>query len=123
MVMDYSLINADEHPQGWIVIKISKENEPDIYKVFASWRGGYLDGDSWKLNSGIKSVEQTEDEYIFHGYSGSRYFCKKSYFGVCSGYSGSVLDSLVRQLNKQSYEVEELPATFDYLKLNYEDVI
>jgi hypothetical protein len=121
--MDYSLISTDEHPQGWIVIKISKENEQDIYKVFASWRGGYLNGDSWKINSGIKFVEETEDEYIFHGYSGSRYFCKKTYYGVCSGYAGSVLDGITKQINKQGYEVEELPATFDYLKLNHEDVI
>lgn len=105
-------------PHGWIVIKISKENEPDVYKVFASWRGGYLDGDSWKLNSGIKRVEETEDKYIFHGYSGSEYHCKKTYYGICSGYAESILDSLTRKIIESGCDVEELSATFDYLQLN-----
>ena len=107
-----------ETPHGWIVIKISKENEPDVYKVFASWRGGYLDGDSWKLNSGIKRVEETEDKYIFHGYSGSEYHCKKIYYGVCSGYAGSILDSITDKITIMGYDVRELPAAFDYLLLN-----
>ena len=106
-----------EIPHGWIVIKISKENESDVYKVFASWRGGYLDGDSWKLNSGIKRVEETDDKCIFYGYSGSEYHCNKIYYGVCSGYAGSVLDSIKGKITNMGYDVEELPATFDYKNL------
>ncbi len=28
-----------ETPHGWIVLKISKEDEPNVYKIFASWKG------------------------------------------------------------------------------------
>lgn len=33
-------------PDNWLVIKIGVTDP--IYKVFATWHGGYLDGDSWK---------------------------------------------------------------------------
>ena len=39
-------------PDRWCVIRIPNNRET-VYKVFASWSGGYIGGDSWKLNSGI----------------------------------------------------------------------
>ncbi len=78
---------------------------------------GYLDGESWKLNSGIKRVEETDDKYIFHGVSGSEYHCKKTYYGVCSGYTVSILDTLTRKIIKEGYNVEELPTTFYFKNL------
>ena len=68
-------------PDTWVVLKI-KEGKYDrgFYKVLAGWSGGYLDGDSWRMNSGIIRVEEYEDYYDFYGSSGSRYRCsKKSY--------------------------------------------
>ena len=52
-----------ETPDKWVVIKMSRAG--DVYhKIFGSWAGGYLDGDRWKMNSGIVSVEE-DDEYYY----------------------------------------------------------
>lgn len=50
-----------ETPENWVVLKIpAPANYKDeiIYKVFATWSGGYLGSDRWKLNSGIVKVEE-----------------------------------------------------------------
>jgi hypothetical protein len=44
---------SDYNPDKWVVVKIIGKDTPPVHKVFACWYGGYLDGDSWKLNSGI----------------------------------------------------------------------
>ena len=109
-----------ETPHVWVVVKItntSTDKHQPIYKVFASWRGGYLDGDSWKMNSGIKSVEETDTHYIFHGYSGSEYHCNKRYYGNCTGYAGTVLQGMIEHASRHDHLIEEL--THDY---NFKDI-
>lgn len=64
-------------PDAWVVVEIQGENET-IRKVLAGWYGGFLNGDSWKLNSGIEETVETEDYYDFHGYSGIVYRCYKN---------------------------------------------
>ena len=39
-------------PDRWVVVKIVTATEC-LYKVFATWSGGYSSSDSWKMNSGI----------------------------------------------------------------------
>lgn len=63
-------------PDNWVLLKITLETET-YYKVLAGWSGGYLDGDSWRMNSGIAKVEEDEDYYSFIGESGSVYKCHK----------------------------------------------
>lgn len=41
--------NISETPDKWVILKLPN----DYYKVFGTWAGGYLDGDRWKLNSGM----------------------------------------------------------------------
>lgn len=60
-------------PDYWYVIKINDS----LDKVFATWGGTYLTGPSWRLNSGITSVEEDENYFYFHGSSGSIYKCHK----------------------------------------------
>ncbi len=64
-------------PNSWVIIKISGVEDKPCYKVLAGWSGGYLDGDSWQLNSGIVKVEFDEEYYSFTGSSGSVYKCYK----------------------------------------------
>jgi hypothetical protein len=80
-------------PNLWVVLKIG-----DIYKVFGSWYGGYLHGDSWRLNSGIREVKIVDKIIEFHGYSGSVYECllNEGSYGT-SGYSGGVLADLLEK--------------------------
>jgi len=70
-------------PDNWVVLKI-KEGKLDsgFYKVLAGWSGGYLDGDSWRMNSGITRVEDHETYYSFYGYSGSVYKVWKGHYGL-----------------------------------------
>ena len=63
-------------PHNWVVLKI-QNNEEIFYKVLAGWSGGYLDGDSWRMNSGITGVEKQAHLYGFYGSSGSVYWCHK----------------------------------------------
>jgi hypothetical protein len=64
------------YPDNWVIIKL-KGSDPH-YRVLAGWSGGYTQGSSWQLNSGITRVEETENEYLFYGSSGSCYVCGKS---------------------------------------------
>ena len=64
-------------PDNWVIIKIDNGQESIYYKVLAGWSGGYLDGDSWQLNSGIVKIEESENYYDFIGSSGSVYHCHK----------------------------------------------
>ena len=63
-------------PDKWHLIKIVSENET-LFKVLAGWSGSYLEGQSWKINSGIVKIEESTTHYDFHGYTGSVYSCHK----------------------------------------------
>ena len=63
-----------------MIIKI-KGDDPH-YRVLAGRSGGYATGDEWKLNSGITKVEFENDQYTFHGSSGSKYVCHKDTYGL-----------------------------------------
>jgi len=81
---------SEHTPDNWVVIKFTQQmksgntgygrTEKVFYNVLGGWSGGYLDGDSWRLNSGIVDVEETTDSFIFIGGSGSRYICDKSQY-------------------------------------------
>ena len=73
--MTYGVQDMTYSPDNWVVIKY-KGDDPH-YKVLAGWSGGYLDGDSWRMNSGIVRVEEDEHLFLFYGASGSCYECNK----------------------------------------------
>ena len=62
-------------PDNWVIIKL-KGDDPH-YRVLAGWSGGYLDGDSWRMNSGITRVDEVDNCFYFYGSSGSCYQCHK----------------------------------------------
>lgn len=99
-----------EKPDRWVIIKL-----PDCYKVLGTWLGGYLDGDYWRLNSGIESVSEDEDFYYFTGYSGSIYKCHKKTYGT-SSYTQGILEGIIKKLNNS--EVNVLESTYNFLELN-----
>ena len=85
-------MKVSETPDRWVIIE-----SDNVYKVFATWAGGYLYGDSWKANSGITKVTQDENYYYFYGYSGSIYKCNKKSYGFASSYGESVLAGFVER--------------------------
>lgn len=71
---------TDYNPDNWVIIKITGEDPH--YRVLAGWSGGYTTGDSWRMNSGITKVEESDGCYYFYGSSGSCYICGKNSYGL-----------------------------------------
>lgn len=72
---------------NWVVIKIGGEDPH--YRVLVGTSGGYLDGDSWRMNSGIVSVREDDDYYYFAGASGSEYRCNKGSYTLRMNNAGT----------------------------------
>jgi hypothetical protein len=105
-------------PDNWCVVKIQTPTE-SFYKVLGSWYGGYLYGNSWRMNSGIVRVEDQTDHYVFHGHSGSRYVCGKQNYGAHS-YSMGIVDNMIDQGKNQNTQVEVLPEQTDWTEIVYD---
>jgi len=110
---------SDYHPDKWVVVKISVDNNPPIHKVFACWYGGYAGSDSWKLNSGITKATLFENCFEFEGSSGSVYYCGKYMYGTNS-YGLSVLEDMIKRAGKAGAVIEILPEETNWLEINYE---
>lgn len=102
-------------PDKWLVVKINGESPH--YRVFGSWYGGYLNGDSWRMNSGITKVTEEGDYYLFEGSSGSVYKCHKNAHGI-SGYGMGVLSNMIEsqpeldiQMLSEDVKITELEFT------------
>jgi hypothetical protein len=109
-------------PDRWAVVKITNKEGKTHYRVFGTWYGGYLDGASWRLNSGINKVDDNEKYYLFHGNSGSEYACNKKSYGT-SGYSAAVLHDLaLRSKEAHGIVTDVMPEDTDWLTLNYGEV-
>jgi len=73
-------------PDQWCLVRIDE----DTTTVMATWSGGYLNGDSWRMNSGITTIDEWDDDWIIRGLSGSVYECHKNRYGI-NGYGAAVL--------------------------------
>jgi hypothetical protein len=102
-----------------MVVKITGNDLPPVYKVFACWAGGYLDGDSWKLNSGITKVKDTTDYFFFDGSSGSVYACRKGSYGA-TAYGYGILKNLIDRALKNGITIEVLDEDTDWTNINYD---
>lgn len=92
-------------PDRWLILKITK-NEESIYKVLAGWSGSYLEGQSWRINSGIKKVTEVDGYYLFEGDSGSVYKCHPKSYGANMIMSG-ILNSVTKQKDYDVIVVDE----------------
>lgn len=72
---------TEHRPDSWVVIKMTHKDQT-FYKVLGGWSGGYLQGSSWRLNSGIESAEFEDCLYTFRGSSGSTYVCHEDTYGL-----------------------------------------
>lgn len=90
-------MRSEYSPNVWVLIKVKSPNKT-IYKVLAGWRGGYLDGDSWKINSGICKIHHGKKSkaYTYMGYSGSKYICYEHCYGT-SFLTAQILNTYVEQ--------------------------
>ena len=102
-------------PDKWVVLKIFSVSYGTFYRVLGSWYGGYLHGNSWRLNSGIERVvKASKDTFLFYGVSGSCYECRINNYGMHLESSG-----VVEELKKlrPNIVVEVLPEKTDWLTL------
>jgi hypothetical protein len=109
---------SDYTPDRWTVLRIHTSKEI-LYKVFASWSGGYAGGDSWKLNSGITRATFADPYWEFDGSSGSVYRCHKDAYGT-NGYGQAVLNNLLSQAKEQGIQIDVLDRETDWVALNYD---
>ena len=87
---------STHNPDRWVIV-----GDGSNFKVLGGWSGGYLDGDSWRLSSGLERIEEDGDYYLMHNYSGSVYKCHKSGEGMIL-----IMSGIFSQLKEQSETVE-----------------
>lgn len=93
-------------PDKWLILKI-KGTKETLYKVLAGWSGSYLEGQSWKINSGITKVTEEGNYYLFEGSSGSIYKCHKKAYGTNMITAGILSKFLSNPDTKDKVEAEE----------------
>lgn len=99
-----------ETPNYWQVLKVTTAEQEVIYKIFGTWCGGYLDGDSWRLNSGIKEVQKVDEFLQIKGYSGTEYKVLYSdYVYRTTMYTQSVLESFIKKADLIGVKIEVIP--------------
>jgi len=105
------------NPDRWLMVRLSNDGKVH-YRVFATWAGGYLDADEWKLNSGVTQLKETETHYLFDGSSGSVYKCGKKSYGS-TGYGFGILNNLITKSLDQGTVIDILPEKTDFTSIVY----
>ena len=105
---------SEYFPDKWKIVKITGKDPH--YRVFGSWYGGFTGGDSWRMNSGIVSVEEGDSIYIFKGDSGSEYYCRKGSYGA-SAYGASIISKYVEMSEGHFEPLDEMP---DVMNMNWQ---
>jgi hypothetical protein len=117
------------YPDSWKIVVIDSVKHGKVYKVLASWYGGFTQGDSWKLSSGIESMQITEGKYserlgrnskiyTMPQASGSVYVLYENcehISGIMSGVFRSFADEAENSngaFTIQMVEIADLPAVF-----------
>jgi len=100
-------------PDNWVIIKFN--TKPPHYKVLAGWSGGYTQGDSWRMNSGITRVSSGEAHYNFYGSSGSQYQCHKEAYGLRR--NNAYIWAALKE--KHGDKVELMPENTDWLNMDW----
>ena len=100
-------------PDNWVVIKY-KGDDPH-YRILAGWSGGYTDSDTWRMNSGIVRVDETEDAFLFYGSSGSCYDCRKTAY--CLRKNNAYVWEQLQE--RHGDKVELMPEDTDWLVVDW----
>jgi hypothetical protein len=100
-------------PDNWVVVFMNGDDPH--YRILAGWSGGYLNGDSWQLNSGIVKVEEHDRSYYFFGTSGSCYVCGKESYGLRKN-NAYIWDKLQEKFGDK---VELMPEDTEWAKIDW----
>ncbi len=106
---------TEYNPDSWVILKMVYKDQT-FYKLLVGWSGGYLNGDSWRLNSGIEKVKLDNDRYKFYGSSGSVYSCHKNEYGLRM----STVD-IYTTMKKTYPDQVEMLEDCDWLQMEWKD--
>jgi len=84
-------------PNGWVILKL-ESSETLFFKIFGTWRGDYLTGDSWRLSSGSDKKPKLSEcgkHWIWPQLSGSCYHLLVNGEGGMSFYTEHVLKNIL----------------------------
>jgi hypothetical protein len=109
---------SDYNPDKWVMLKFTHGDRP-VYKILASWYGGYARGDSWQLNSGVVRIEEDGQCYLFHGASGSVYCCHKATYGMSAYTMGILANFQEKAKNADDITLELLPEDTNFMEIDY----
>lgn len=82
-----------------------------FFKIFASWRGGYLDGDSWRLSSGSNEPPVLSDcrkYWIWEQDSGSCYHLPLHGEDGYTLYTAQILGNIIIQSDENDVLIERV---------------
>lgn len=112
-------MNRTYSPNKWVILKFTN-GEKTFHKILGGWSGGYLDGDSWRLSSGLEKVEEDGDFYLMHNHSGSVYKCHKS-MNSMTGLMGSMYSSFKKEAEEANFKLDVVTIE-EYLNESKKDV-
>lgn len=102
-------------PDVWVIVKITVADEAPIYKILAGWYGGFAGSNSWKLSSGIASIEVDPDfpeQTHYHQASGSTYITNSCNYGF-SSMTSSMFCFWVKDGLERNFTIETMPQGFE----------
>lgn len=103
-------------PDDWVIVLLDSKEFGKVYKVLAGWYGGYTQGDSWKLSSGIEGLEVGDKLYTMPQSSGSTYICHKNNERM-SGLMSGVFASFAKQAEETKTFTISVVKMSDFLEL------
>ena len=68
-------------PDSWVILEFTTDTGV-IRKILSGWKGGYLNGDSWRLSSSIVNETEMKHYNEYETDSGSTYKCLHSNEGL-----------------------------------------
>jgi len=105
-------------PEKWIMVKITMiETDEVLYKIFASWSGGFMGSNSWRMNSGVTKVTEDDKFFYFAGHSGSLYQCDKQSYGS-NWFCLAVLKDYIDR-SKNLADMQILPDDTNFMEIKY----
>ncbi|MBA6416939.1 hypothetical protein H4J50_13020 [Colwellia sp. 6M3] len=98
-------------PDGLVILKFTPANEKHYYKIFGSWRGGYLNGGAWRLSSGSEEppvLSKCGLFWIWEQYSGSCYELTVNEEDGHTYYTGNVLSRMIDKSSPSEVLIEKV---------------
>lgn len=98
--------------EGWVILKYTVgSGKVYNYRIFASWRGDYLNGDSWRLSSGSEQLPQLSScgmYWLWPQMSGSCYELPINEEDGYTSYTGAILSSIISRSGEYGTQIERV---------------